>query len=292
MEDLLPLLMEIEQSLDCEINLESLAGRYGYSPYHFHRMFSSVIGETPKKYVERLRLEKAAYKLQITDESLLNIALAVGFNSHEAFTRAFKRFFGDSPQRLRQASKLAQAERLNRNRSFRGEQCRLSEVRFESLRPMILLCIRRLGGYGEIPDALSEKDRLWNSIILWAQENGVSYTPIPIAIYYDDPTITPSHSQRCDACIPIDRIIATPKQMSCLEFVGGKYGVIEHVGPTSTLDQAFRNLADGIRSSADYMFRDDPPLVISRRVQVNGDASLNQSDVYLPVQKALRVKKS
>jgi AraC family transcriptional regulator len=284
-QDLLPLLIEVQQNLDRELNLESLARRYGHSPSHFHRLFSSLVGETPKKYVERLRLEKAAYKLQITDESLLSIALSVGFKNHETFTRAFNRFFGDSPNRLRQASKVAQLERLERNRSFSGGDCRLSEVRFESLRSMRLLCIRHLGDYYEIPSALTDEDYLWNSLIEWAQNNNITHTPIPIGIYYDDPTMTPRPSQRCDACIPITGTVVGNQRIRCIEFAGGKHGVIEHVGSYSTLDQAFRKLADGIRASQDYVFRDDPPVVVRRRIQVHGDASLNHTDVYFPVRK-------
>lgn len=59
-QDVVPLLIDFERNLDRETSLESLAGQYGYSPFHFHRFFSSTVGETPKRYVDRLRLERAA----------------------------------------------------------------------------------------------------------------------------------------------------------------------------------------------------------------------------------------
>jgi AraC-like DNA-binding protein len=108
--EMIPLLIEVQRSLDRDLNLESLARKFGYSPFHFHRLFSSVVGETPKKYVERLRLEKAAYKLQITDEPVLDVCLSVGFKNHETFARAFKRHFGASPRDCRKTAKVLKCD--------------------------------------------------------------------------------------------------------------------------------------------------------------------------------------
>jgi len=81
---MIPLLIDVQQNLDQDLNLQSLASKYGYSPFHFQRMFSSAMGETPKQNVDRLRLEKAAYKLQITDDPIFDVCLSVGFKNHEA----------------------------------------------------------------------------------------------------------------------------------------------------------------------------------------------------------------
>jgi transcriptional regulator GlxA family with amidase domain len=95
---MIPLPMQVQQNLDRDLDLRSLALKYGYSPFHFQRIFSRAVGETPKKYVDRLRLEKAAYKLPITDEPIFDVCLSVGFKNHETFTRAFRRYFGASPR--------------------------------------------------------------------------------------------------------------------------------------------------------------------------------------------------
>src|SRR5687768_2979629 len=88
-----PLLIDLQLALDRELSLEALARRCGYSPFHFHRFFSSAVGETPKQHVNRLRLERAAYRLAITRATVLEIALSVGFKNHETLSRAFKRAF-------------------------------------------------------------------------------------------------------------------------------------------------------------------------------------------------------
>ena len=65
----------------------------------------------------------------------------------------------------------------------------------------------------------------------------------------------------------------------------------EHTGPYSTLIQGFRHVADGVRASANYTFRTDPALAITRGVHVDKDSVLNRIDVYLPVQKTARKNK-
>ena len=288
LEEMIPLLIQVQRDLDQELNLDVLAERFGYSPFHFHRLFKENVGETPRQYVQRLRLEKAAYKLMISAESILDISLATGFKNHETFARAFRKRFGCTPSQYRLDGKVAQAERLERNRHFRGDTCVLSDVRFESLRPMHLLTIRNLGDYNDIPVPFGKKDRLWNKLAQWADRKGVAHRSLAIGLYHDDPTVTPKDAQRCDACIPINERVAGTQRIRCLEFPGGPYGVIEHCGPASTLIQGFRNLADGIRRSKKWEFRDGPAIEIVRNEHVDAESSLNQTDIYLPVKKSQR----
>jgi AraC family transcriptional regulator len=290
-QELIPLLIEVQQNLDRDLDLRSLAGKYGYSSFHFQRIFSSVVGETPKKYVERLRVEKAAYKLQITDERIFDVCLSVGFKNHETFTRAFRRYFGSTPRDCRKNAKVLQVRRLEANRSFRGHGCCLSEVKFESLRSMHLLSVMHVGAYSEIPAAFTKDDRIWNTLVEWAKRHNILYRPIPLSFYHDDPTVTPGPAQRTDACVPIDTVAKGTRTIRCIEFVGGAYAVAEHIGPYSTLIQGFRHVADGVRASSKYTFRTDPALAIARGVHADKDSVLNRTDLYLPVQKSLRRRK-
>jgi AraC family transcriptional regulator len=280
----IPLLIDVQCNLDQEITLESLAQHYGYSPFHFHRFFSHAVGETPKQYVDRLRLERAAYKLAVTSETVLEIALSVGFNAHETFARAFKRASGCSPRDYRRAARVAQAERLERGGGFRGAGCLLSDVRFVSLPAMTLLAIRRHGPYAEFePAPFLDGDTFWNDLVDWAKRNCVPYHPLAFAISYDDPTVTPKALQRLDACIPTSGEVTAAGRIRRIDFTGGRYGVIEHAGPLSTIDQAYRSLADGIRRSRRYVFDEGPPLQIFRKVHLGGEPSANVTEVYFPV---------
>jgi AraC-like DNA-binding protein len=89
-ETLLPLLVYIQAHLDGDLSLHALSRQAGWSPAYFHRVFKAVLGETPRAYVTRLRLQRSAFRLLIQDATLLDITLECGFHNHETFTSAFR----------------------------------------------------------------------------------------------------------------------------------------------------------------------------------------------------------
>lgn len=91
----------IETNLKEEINVIDMANSVHYSLYHFIRLFQSVTGYSPKTYLQLRRLSEAVIELQNTDKKIIEIALDYQFNSHEAFTRAFKKQFGINPKRIK-----------------------------------------------------------------------------------------------------------------------------------------------------------------------------------------------
>lgn len=100
-ERMLRVLVHIQQHLDEELSLEGLAGVAAFSPYHFHRIFRGMLGEPVKEHIRRLRLERAAMRLKHSDMPVTMIAFEAGYETHEAFTRAFKAMGGLSPSEFR-----------------------------------------------------------------------------------------------------------------------------------------------------------------------------------------------
>jgi AraC-like DNA-binding protein len=88
-----------------QIDLEHAAGQADISPFHFLRLFSSVLGVTPHQYLVRSRLRHAARLLADDDSSITDIAYDVGFGDLSNFVRTFHRAAGVSPLRFRQASR-------------------------------------------------------------------------------------------------------------------------------------------------------------------------------------------
>lgn len=87
--------------LDDPIDLAALARIAALSPRQLERVFTRTVGETPRAYVRRLRLERAAVRLQKARASILTVAVEAGFQSHEAFTRVFRQRFGHTPAAYR-----------------------------------------------------------------------------------------------------------------------------------------------------------------------------------------------
>ena len=71
------------------------------APFHFHRIFRGMVGETPLELVRRLRLERAAWQLASTDRSVTEVAFDAGYEAHQAFTRAFRVHYDTSPTLFR-----------------------------------------------------------------------------------------------------------------------------------------------------------------------------------------------
>jgi AraC-like DNA-binding protein len=88
-----------------QIDLEHAAGQAGISPFHFLRLFSSVLGVTPHQYLVRSRLRHAARLLADDDISITDVAYDVGFADLSNFVRTFHRAAGVSPRRFREASR-------------------------------------------------------------------------------------------------------------------------------------------------------------------------------------------
>jgi AraC-like DNA-binding protein len=95
----------IDAHSDRPIELEDAAARAGVSPFHFLRLFSSVLGVTPHQYLVRSRLRHAARLLADDDKAVTDIAYDVGFGDLSNFTRTFHRAAGVSPLKFRQASR-------------------------------------------------------------------------------------------------------------------------------------------------------------------------------------------
>ncbi|MEA1676163.1 AraC family transcriptional regulator [Nitrospirillum sp. BR 11163] len=96
------LLSWIEDNLDQPLTLDSIAGRMALSPYHFSRLFAARMGRGVMAHVRGRRLVRAAQRLASDpDVRLIDLAFDCGFDSQEAFTRAFGRLFGVAPGRFR-----------------------------------------------------------------------------------------------------------------------------------------------------------------------------------------------
>jgi AraC family transcriptional regulator len=92
----------IREHINEPLNREMLAAVAGFSVPHFHRVFTAHVGESAASYVRRLRLERAGRKLRMGAVNITEVALAAGYDTHAAFSKAFKQQFGRSPREFRQ----------------------------------------------------------------------------------------------------------------------------------------------------------------------------------------------
>lgn len=94
----------IENNLDGKIEYSSVAQAAYCSEFHFSRMFSSLLGISLSEYIRRRRLTKAAFDIQTSNDKIIDIALKYGYDSSDAFTRAFKKLHNVTPNLVRENS--------------------------------------------------------------------------------------------------------------------------------------------------------------------------------------------
>ncbi len=235
----------IAESLDAPADLFELADLAGFSRFHFHRIFSAMTGESVAGFQRRLRLEKAAWRLAGEGWSVGEAALDAGFDSPEAFCRAFRGAFGVPPSRfaahrphgpwlLDAPSSAHWPDPASgwRLPAPRGEPMQV-EIRNEP--GFRLAAVRHIGPYHRIGEAF---DRLF----AWARSSGV---PIgaPIAVYHDDPSTTPEAELRSDAGIVVDPGFSTDDPMiHLLDVPPQRCAVAIHRGPYERLPETWAKL--------------------------------------------------
>lgn len=101
----------IETNIDQDLSLEDLASVAHFSPFHFHRVFGAMMGETLNHFIQRIRIEKAAVKLiNQPKKSITEIALDCGFSGSATFARVFKATFGMSASQWRDGGYLNESK--------------------------------------------------------------------------------------------------------------------------------------------------------------------------------------
>ncbi len=94
----------IDRHLDEDLDLDTASGVAAFSKYHFHRQFTATFGLSVYRYIQLARMKRASYRLAYRDaQSVTEIAMDAGYDAPDAFARAFRQRFGQSPSSFRKS---------------------------------------------------------------------------------------------------------------------------------------------------------------------------------------------
>lgn len=234
-------------NLDGGLEPRVLADRAGFSLYHFHRIFRGMMGESLGEFVRRLRLERAAARL-LDGASVTETAFDAGYESHEAFTRAFREAFGVPPSGFRAkvyhlpnptATHYWADGRPLLLRPLEGERTMNIDFREDLGRRVVAMEHR--GPYWQIGP-------VFGKIGAWAGQNGVAHRSA-VGIYYDNPEVTPLAELRSDAGLEVPKdFTSSDPEVHVVDLPAGQYAVGTYVGPYSGMGDAwgefFRSLSE------------------------------------------------
>jgi AraC family transcriptional regulator len=260
----------VSKNLASDVSLGALASRAGLSRFHLHRVFSAATGETPANLATRLRLGRAAVLLLTTRNSILDIALACGFQSHETFARAFRRRFKMTPRSYRkrgfaqsidaqsidpvQATRHAKlVNEVAPCLGFYGMSLKSEPkdnavpytVTKKEIAPQPVLVLRRRVKRSEIPATIAES---LGQIFAFAQQHGIALTGLPFTRYPDmGPgliTMEPGMRIASGGAAPA----SDEADISADTLPGGPAATTLHIGPYDGLPDAYAAIQQWIET--------------------------------------------
>ena len=221
--------LHLEAHLDDRVTPADLARVAGFSLHHFHRVFRAQLGETVMERIRRLRLERAARRLRANDARLLEVALDAGYDSHEAFTRAFVERFGVPPSTWREQPSARVDVWVS---THAAEPVR--PVTIERHAPVRVGFLRSTGSYAAV-------GAVWARLIEWVQRHAELKPPPKLyGLCPDDPEVTDEAQLRFDACVALGEHDAPGLEIG--EVPGGTWAVAVHTGPYERLWETYVEL--------------------------------------------------
>ena len=238
----------IESNLSNKISLTEVANVSHFSAYHFHRIFTGIVGETVNDYIVKRRLERAVNLLIFKSElSITRVALESGFSTSANFSKAVKLHFGFSPSEIRNPNKVKDSK-IGKISSKYGKDFKPSdlyptritnevmkknkledinmnvEVRECDRQRLCTLASERGYESGAIYQA-------WDKLIDWATNNGIKQEGQErFAFAFDNPTITPVDRCRYSASVVVGEDVHIQLPFSQSEIPKGKYAVLYFKG--------------------------------------------------------------
>ncbi len=275
---LTPLLVYIQANLEEGLSLDVLSARAGLSSSHFQRLFKVAVGESPKAYVLRLRLERAAFRLMVQDAGVLDIALDCGFGAHETFVRAFRRRYAKTPSDYRDWVRAVASTLGEGASALSPPACEIGPTKVVRLKPLHVAFVRHVGPYEAVPESLFDR------LDAWAARRALPAERLWLGIGHDAPLNTAADQLRFDAALSVPAPFEPEEGIGHQVLAGGDFALTTHAGPYETLGQAYATLFPRTLAFSRYRLIGLPVVEIYHTARVNVRHKLNHTDICLPLQ--------
>jgi len=227
----------IEQNYHENLTLEELSKVAGFSKYHFHRIFKSIVGENLSDYVRRVRLSNTTLKFK-TDQKITQIALESGYETNASFSKAFKNHFGITPKEFSAKAKKTKG-------------IKMLQPKIVELEAVEILYVRKEGAYA------TSASQAWEILMSFAyqkkmkdKKNLMGKDAMMFGIGHDNPNVIDEEKLRFDACITWDDKSVQPEgEIATKSIEGGKHAMFLHKGAYENLKATYDEIGDWIVQS-------------------------------------------
>ncbi|MTI66974.1 MAG: AraC family transcriptional regulator [Firmicutes bacterium] len=271
----------IEDNLTSDINFEDVAAKSFFSLYYFHKVFRAITQTSIKEYIRKRRLTVAAYELINTKGRIIDIAIKYQYQSQEAFTRAFKRMYGNTPGKYRKKKEhyvLLEKKRLTKdslkhlNNGISLEPKIITKKRFK------VIGMRYYGS-----NENSEIPCLWTEFYKRIGEIKERNANRALGVCEHVSNLSNLSKFRYIACVEVNSLGSIPEKMVSHIVPTNQYVVFTHKGPASKLDKTYRYI-HGIwfpKSNYEPINADDFELYDQR---FNNDKD-SEMEIYIPIKR-------
>lgn len=236
-------LKHIEEHLQDKLELEILADVANYSAWHFHRLFTAHVGYGVSEYIRRRRLSEASRELIFTSKPIKEIACSYGFDSQEAFTRAFKSYSGVTPGYARkQKGPFIRFSAINlvlfSQHYRRGDIIMTPRIEHKEAFTVVGLA-------GQFTMENNTIAQLWDQFNPRAMEIQDAQYDCCLGLCYYEPNYEKGKPFTYMAGRIVSKVDGIPQGMTVREVPACDYAVFEHKGSLETLQKTY-----------DYIFRE------------------------------------
>jgi AraC family transcriptional regulator len=302
----------IDANIESPLSLEQLSRIANFSSFHFHRVFSGIMGEPLNRFIQRIRLEKAAAKLRMNpDESITAIAYECGFSGSAAFARAFKEHFGMSASAWRtlqekEKSKAGKTKSKGRKTNSNNRKALTGfssysdaklqkgtrrnqmmeniplKVEVKQLPKMTVAYVRHIGPY-KGDSALF--DQLFTRLFKWAGPRNLCRTDetTVLSVYHDNPEITAEDRLRVSVGITVPEDTRVDGEVGKMTLSAGKYAVARFEIRSSEFENAWNAVYGRWLPESGYQPDDRPALEICRNDPREHPQNLHIVDICVPM---------
>ena len=288
--------------LDESISLDDVAQASHFSPYHFHRIFQGIVGETVNDFVSRKKMEKAACTLLFNPElSITEVAEQRGFSSSANFAKAFKLYFGVSPSQLRNP-KEQHNSKIGKIYSKYGKAFNVQDLYSQFVTDSVIFEADKLeemmmdinvqemdekrvafltAPKGYEVGAIFET---WDKVSNWAISQGIAdHEDKRFAICHDNPMVTPTEKCRYDACMVIDQDANVIPPYEVATIPAGNYAVAYFKGEGDKVGNLFMEICTNWFPNSGFEPDDYPSIIHNLNDSRQDKDGLVEMNLYIKV---------
>lgn len=226
----------INANLHRPLQLDIIANEVNISQRQLLRIMRSALNESLYAYISRQRIERAVLYMQTEELSLTELSEMVGYDSSQAFSKAFKKQMGISPKVYIKRLQLQLEQNIERN----SEVKKYLQSEICSFEGLNLVYIRVIGKYGEE----NSYKTAWSKLMIYLKENQVlSDETRFIGLSFDDPNVTNIRQCRFYACASVQKRITPTGDFGIIQLQAGKYAVYTLKGDYSELQNLYNNIS-------------------------------------------------